>query len=494
MLIYYLKLVTTVILALGAVLSLLASWRKYQTWKKRREIANNDLAKSFVVQFNKQELDGFFSGYVVPKCAPADPTHKDGEEYIAEIRQSLFDYMDSNLQNMQRSYQLLLADTGMGKTTFCLNYYSHAKRKFPELNFSLVSLAARNADYAIGSVVNKTETVLIADALDEDPKAQSRGRERLSELLDTASDFKAVIITCRSQFFTSEDAIPRETPLPRLVPRRLGQSPMFSLVRSYISPFSPTEVDRYIRKHFPLYFFWRYPARKRAQMLVSRVPDLAYRPMLLERLPELATGPTKSTEIYDLYAILVDGWLDRETRWIEAEKLRSVSLALAVHMFNDELKHGRLKPDQIVQFAENRFGESPGWHHLTSRSLLNRDSSGNYKFAHKSIMEFLVVQAACIGHVDAIKKPWTAFMKELFVSWGHSQSGVSDFKQARLILESPEGRANVAPLFDMHTMPPVRGVPNFQAVCQRKRTSSGERLGPQSWRSYSIKSRFRNSR
>ena len=487
MIIFYIKFASAILVGLSSIAGLIAGYRKYQTWKKRLEIAGNELAKSFVVQFNKQELEGFLSGYVIPKCAPADPTHKDGEEYMAEIRQSLFEYMDSNVTKMQRSYHLLLADTGMGKTTFCLNYYTHVRKRFPQIKVSLVSLASKHCDFLIASIVDKSATVLILDALDEDPKALSRGKDRLYEILEIASDFKSVIITCRSQFFTNDDSIPRETPLPITIPRRLGQSPMASLVRSYISPFSTAEVDRYITKHFPLYFFWRYPGRKRAQTLVSRVPDLANRPMLLERLPELANGPTKSNELYDLYALLVDGWLQRESRWIPTEKLRSVSLALAVHMFNNnQIKQGRLNPEEIERFAEDRFGKSPEWRHLTSRSLLNRDSGGNYKFAHKSIMEFLVVQAASDGVVDAINQPWTAFMKEVFVSWGHSHSGYSNFKQAQEILESSLGRTNVAPLFDMHSMMPVRGIPNFLTVCERKKTSSGERLSPQSWRSCSI--------
>lgn len=242
----------------SAIIGVLTAWKKYKTWKKRKILVENEYAGKFLSQFNKKEIEAHISGYVVPKCAPSDPTHKDGEEHLADIRENIFEYMDKNIQLVERSYHLLLADTGMGKTMFCLNYFAHASKKFPDQNFCLVSLSSDSSERVISNVANKSETILIADALDEDPKAFGRGRNRLKEILEIASDFKCVIVTCRSQYFLSDDSIPRETPLARLVPRQLGQSPTFALVRSYISPFSPQEIDQYLSKHFPLWAFWRW--------------------------------------------------------------------------------------------------------------------------------------------------------------------------------------------------------------------------------------------
>jgi hypothetical protein len=375
----------------------------------------------------------------------------------------------------------------MGKTTFCLNYVAHAQRKFPKLNIALVSLAGTDFEQHIKSIGNKSDTVLLADAFDEDPLGWGRGRARLNEFLLMVEDFHTVIITCRSQYFISDDAIPRETEISVIVPRKLGQAPSFSLVRSYISPFSPEEISRYIDKHFPLLYFWRWKSRFRARQLVESVPDLAYRPMLLEKLPELAREPATSKEIYDLYDILVEGWIQREKGWISKDNLRVASFELAILMFKDfATRRGRLEIIEIEWIAVEKFGRSPDWSQLTSRSLLNRDSAGHFKFAHKSIMEFLVVKAACGGDDRAFTVEWTEFMKELFISWGHSSAGRGHWARAQEMLRSQQGRSNIAPLCDMLDFVAVRGLPDFQRCAERRKTSTGIRIAPASWRASSI--------
>ena len=479
-------LIVLVTLIAGAI-SLLAAINKYKVSRKRKILLANELSERFVKQFGKGELSRHLVSYVIPHCSPSDPSNKEGEEFLAEIRESIFDYIDRTIEGAGKSYQLLLADTGMGKTTFCLNYLAYAKEKFPDLNFALVSLSSKSSDNHIKSVPSKADTVLIADAFDEDPNGWGRGRERLTELLEICEDFKSVIITCRSQYFLSDDAIPRETPLPVLVPRTLGQGQVFNLVRSYISPFGPEEISKYIDHRFPRLYFWRWPSRRKASALVKAVPDLAHRPMLLERLPELVRQKITSNELYDLYYVLVEGWLDRESRWIEADRLRAVSIELAVTMYREfRSRRGRLQPDEIRQIATKKLGESPDWTHLTSRSLLNRDSRGFFKFSHKSILEFLVVRAAIEGDDRALSVEWTDFMKEVLVSWGHSKAGRESTERASEMLKSPSGCANIAPLYDPLDAAPVKGLPDFQRCAERRRTQNGYRLAPAEWRGSSI--------
>ena len=473
-------------LVVGAI-SLLAAYNRFRLVRKKRSLLDNKLSSLFVGQFGKDELNRHLQSYIIPYCSPSDPSNKDGEEFLADIREPIFKYIDRTIEAVGKSYQLLLADTGMGKTTFCLNYLAYAKKKFPDYNFALVSLASKSCDSHISSVPSKADTVLIADAFDEDPMGWGHGKDRLSDLLEKCEDFKAVIITCRSQYFLSDDHIPRETPLPILVPRSLGQGQVFNLVRSYISPFGPEEIFKYINHRFPRLFFWRWSARKNAFSLVEAVPDLAHRPMLLERLPELVSQKVTSNEIYDLYDVLVKGWLDRESRWIESTRLRQISIELAVIMYkNFRSKRGRLDPEEIKDIAVKELGDSPDWNHLTARSLLNRDSRGYFKFAHKSILEFLVVLAAIEGDDRALAVEWTDFMKELLVSWGHSANAKKLTNRAAHMLSSPNGRANITPLYDPLDAAPVKGLPDFQRCAERRRTQNGYRIAPAEWRSSSI--------
>lgn len=478
------------IVAVGLIagtIGLMAAVTRLKTARKKKALLESEFSDRFVKQFNDKELRRFLSGYIIPHCSPSDPANKEGEEYLADLRESIFTYMDRSIESASKSYHLLLADTGMGKTTFCLNYLAHARRCFPDLNIAIVSMAGKSFENHVRSIGNKSDTILIADAFDEDPKGWGRGRDRLSDFLEMAEDFRCVIMTCRSQYFLSDDTIPRETPLALLVPRSLNQTRNYSLIRSYISPFSPKEIDAYIDRHFPLLYFWRLGKRRRAKSLVESIPDLAHRPMLLERLPELARTTTKSREIFDLYETLVEGWLARESRWINEDRLRSVSLELAVHMYRDfATRRGRLKPDEIHHIAVSRIGDSPHWDHLTARSLLNRDSRGYFKFAHKSIMEFLVVKAACDGDDRAFSTEWTSFMKELFISWGHSEAGKGMWERAQEMLRSEQGRSNITPLYDSLDLVAVRGLPDFKRCGERRRTSTGARIAPASWRSSAI--------
>lgn len=149
-------------------------------------------------------------------------------------------------------------------------------------------------------------------------------------------------------------------------------------------------------------------------------------------------------------------------------------------------RRGRLKPEEIKLVASSLFGESPDWNHLTSRSLLNRDSQGFFKFSHKSILEFLVVLGAIDGDNRAIEVQWTDFMKELLVSWGHSDAGFEKSSRAQEMLISPSGRANITPLYDPLDARPVRGLPDFERCAARRQTLNGFRIAPPEWRASAI--------
>jgi hypothetical protein len=101
-------------------------------------------------------------------------------------------------------------------------------------------------------------------------------------------------------------------------------------------------------------------------------------------------------------------------------------------------------------------------------------------------MEFLVVKAACEGEDRALEAAWTPFMKELFVSWGHTEAGGHQSARAQQILSSDLGRMNVAPLFDMRLSSAVRGLPDFKRGAERQFTAAGDRLSPPSWRASSM--------
>lgn len=477
-----LKLVAAALAIIAAAYSCYAAYNKYRAWRNWSYFSQESETNTFIGQFNRAEIDQAVAGYVVPHSSPVDPSNKDRDEFRADTRELSFKFFVRNIENSTKSFHLLLADTGMGKTSFCLNFYIYCKKRFKDKKVALISLASGDAVKRLSTILSKSETILILDALDEDPNAAEKGRERLDEILTAAADFKTVIITCRSQYFLSDDHIPYETPLPILSPKRAGQSPTFYLTRSYISPFDQKEIHNYIAKHFPIWKPWKIKSRKKAIRLASEIPDLSYRPMLLERLPELAISKTSSTELYDLYDYMVEGWIKRESRWIKPDDLRRISYDLALYIHAGFSQNsGRISPQEIEDIAVSALGVSPSWRYLTSRSLLNRDSAGRFKFAHKSILEFLIVKLAIVDE-RAWAIPWTPFMKDLFISWGYTEAGKRSRKLVDKILASTNGRKNIAPLVDMWATPPVNGLPDFKRSAKRIYSYSGRRLAPVAWR------------
>lgn len=486
-LINFIKLVAAILVLVAAGFGVGTAYNRFITSRKKRKIAEDESASSFVGQFNDDEIKDAVAGYIVPHCSPSDPANREGEEFLADTRESIFSFFDRNVESAKRSYNLLLSDTGMGKTSFCINYFVHLKNKYPHMGTCLISLSSPDSLTHLDKIKNKSQSILIADALDEDIESTGRGRDRLSDVLSAASDFQMVIITCRSQYFMADDAIPRETPLPVLIPRALGQTQNFSLVRSYISPFDKKEINRYISKHFPFWQPWKIPSRLRAVKLAEEIPDLAYRPMLLDRLPELVRENTNSDELYDLYDFMVEGWLKRESRWIDTDRLRQISDELALYIYSRMPgNRGRISHDEIQYVAKNHSGSDPDWKHLSARSLLNRDSQGQFKFVHKSILEFLLVRLAVLGDDRPLDYPWTPFMKELFISWGHSKDGRHKWKRAQKMLERDIGKGHVAPLYDSWAAPASSGFPDFKRITSRRFTQTNSRLAPSAWRSASI--------
>ena len=134
--------------------------------------------------------------------------------------------------------------------------------------------------------------------------------------------------------------------------------------------------------------------RKKALLLIKKIPNLKVRPMLLANIPEIVNKDQREIQhSYQLYEIMVNNWLKREERWIEnSEDLRQFSERLAFDLYlNRNKRHSEIIPyNELTVLAKEWNIPLENWQ-LTGRSLLNRDAKGNYKFAHRSIMEFLFV-------------------------------------------------------------------------------------------------------
>jgi hypothetical protein len=444
--------------------------------------------------FTGEDIASSLRGYVEPDCAQTDPSNQTDLRLVADVREPVMQVMKRFVNaGGDRRYILLLADSGMGKTTFCLNFFARMQKE--NTLSAVIPLGRPDAVSNIKKVEAPSETILILDAFDEDPGAIEDSPKRMRELMEVSADFKSVIITCRSQFFVDDASIPSETGVAVIGPRRGGERGSYKFFKIYLLPFSQLQVDQYVKSHYPLWDLDAISKRSSARRLIRDIPELTVRPMLLALVPELIRSKKKIIELYDLYDFMVSQWLQRESRWIDPGLLLDVSKKIAVHMATSKATSNRDRIDvaTLEVIAEGSGVLITSWKHLTARSLLNRDSEGQIKFAHRSIMEFLFVVAAIEGDQRCFEVYWTDMMRDLFVSWGSTAKGRKAVSRAREIIALDLDRIGLSPLSS--PLPTPRRIDASEALgtVSSKRDVMPSRRAPLEWRKGSLRLELRSN-
>jgi len=398
----------------SAILALFSTYFTYWQYrhlikeKKYKRILNKNFGSEL---FGKEVIERSTYCYIEPNCTDIDPTREAEPKNLCMIKGNLFSSLDDYLlqefpEENAIHHILILADSGMGKTSFLLNYYAYNKKKSKKLRqrIAIIPLGIPNVDSYVDKVQDKKNTIIFLDAFDEDTKAIHDYRERLRNLMDICSQFKRVVITCRTQFFPRDEEIPKETGIVKVAPRKAGEEGIYIFHKLYLSPLSDIQVNEYLKKKFR----WNLRKRKKAKLLIRKIPNLKVRPMLLSNIPDLIESGQEIKYSYQLYQIMIDNWLEREKRWVyNKEDLRQFSERLAYDLYVNREKRGaeKIPINRLLLLAEEWNIQLESWQ-LTGRSLLNRDSEGNYKFAHRSIMEFLFIE-----HFFKMKTMYRPFIK-----------------------------------------------------------------------------------
>ncbi|MCX6580591.1 MAG: pentapeptide repeat-containing protein [Candidatus Aminicenantes bacterium] len=165
----------------------------------------------------------------------------------------------------------------------------------------------------------------------------------------------------------------------------------------YLSLFNDEKIELYLKKRFPgkILNFEHKKKIKKANELIGQMGSLRCRPMLLSYIDKLMDSPIIQAEQseYKIYKALVDSWLCREEAksGVPKNELFRVCEILAKEI---SLKGVReiseadldLLIDDIAELKHVKAIDIKG------RSLLNRNSGGDYRFSHHSIQEFLVTK------------------------------------------------------------------------------------------------------
>ncbi len=347
--------------------------------------------------FEGNEIKSVTKYYVETKFQNIDPANQQdlsgNQVFVAREKLIPFFIGKRSITSLPSKYFFVLADSGMGKTTFMINLYFRYIRsiKWHKYHIKLLPLGKRNVDEDIKFIENKNRTILLLDAFDEDSKAILDYKKRLSELINLTVDFKRVIISSRTQFFSSATQEPNETGILKFG----GDKGMHDFFKIYISAFTERDIKRYLKKKYLILQFHR---KKLAKKIILQCPNLMMRPMLLGYVDDLVNHEKAFVYTFQIYDVLIKKWIDREANRVESakrnkfkEQLYDFSKAIAIDIYQNRKKRNELSIDgeDIKPFAVNNNINLSDLD-LRSRSLLNRNSEGQYKFSHKSILEYFL--------------------------------------------------------------------------------------------------------
>jgi len=381
-------------------------YRRYQDQKAAR-----DLAPYFTFKEVKEKRKLF----IETQWQSASPTRQDeprsSRKYAAKEKLIPF-FLDEafNEKKSNEKYYLVLADSGMGKTTFLVNLFVRYNSFF-RMNRPY---AIRYIPFASGDVFdnirdikreNAIDTILLLDAFDEyagllppdEPDGLSddeRFRKVLDELFDAVKDFRHVVITSRTQYFPGQEDDPYELNIPRY-----GETGFHTLAKMYLSPFDTSEIESYLNRKYGV-FCWR--KKKRASEIVYNSQNLMVRPMLLSHIGDFVESGKHFSNTYQIYQELIEAWIERECRKREHKKvnreqlkenLQKYSRLVALRIYEKWKETNALylsREDALDAGVETGLKD----YQITGQSLLTRDGAHKWKFAHKSILEFFVAKEA----------------------------------------------------------------------------------------------------
>jgi len=354
--------------------------------------------------------------YIPTQFQNASPAREDEPGFTHQhvIRSRLIPFFIKTAFNVKAEserFYLILADSGMGKTTFMVNLYlryhaffnRHRRRKMRLFRFSYPDTMKQVADIKYEEA---KDTILLLDALDEDPFIVSKDpamtdaqafQKRLDDIIEATRNFAEVVMTCRTQYFPGQEDDPYE-----LKVKRPDERGFYTLKKFYISPFTMDEVGQYLRKKYGYLPFVHYNKKKRALQVIGQAKHLVMRPMMLSYIDLLVGNTRKLDSDYAIYETLIEEWLKREAdkrkyreadRKVFIENLRKVSDQTALALWHVRLEENRahLTKSEAVAIAEqHNIPLRP--EEVTGQSLLTCDGAGNWKFAHKSVWEFFLAK------------------------------------------------------------------------------------------------------
>jgi formylglycine-generating enzyme required for sulfatase activity len=374
-------------------------------------------AKDLAPYFSKKDVQQRLRLFIESKWQNNSPTREEEPLFTHKFvsKSTLIPHFIKTAFNENKvsdKFYLVLADSGMGKTTFMINLYvrynsvfnTHKKYKIKLIPFGYQ-----------GNVIEKIKeikkeeipnTILLLDAFDEYPKIlpptdpdgltdDKRFRQVLDEVIETVQDFREVVITSRTQYFPGEEDQPYELKIPTF-----DNKGFHTLAKFYLSPFDDKEIRCYLNKKYGILRVWNHKKKQKAWRIVRNSPKLMVRPMLLSYIDYLVDGDQHYANTYDIYDALINKWIEREGDKREHQHVNREKLKLNLHKYSQLVavkiyeKRKETNSLRLCKADATDVEVELKDYQMTGQSLLTRDVENNWKFAHKSILEFFLAKEA----------------------------------------------------------------------------------------------------
>lgn len=328
---------------------------------------------------------------------------------------------------------VLLGDYGTGKTSFCLRLchslagairagkpgplpiYIQLKEYTKAVNMDtlITNLLVNNCRIHNASIhtfkelLDSIEVILVFDGFDEIARRVDYAVKFkvFDEICRYATETTKIIVTCRPNFFNQRsefDRIFKSSPL-HFEPTSVN----ISFEEVEIGELDVKQIKKYI-KSFEKELSkngLNYIEFIRTLDSIHDLWDLAKRPVLLnvmlETIPRMEKNSTyEKINAANLYNRYTGFWLDREDRKGKtliksSEKINFIEqLAKKMFITNSLTINHRDLPDEVKNYFNVSDPENIEHysHDIRSCSFLHLDDTGDYKFIHKSFMEYFVAK------------------------------------------------------------------------------------------------------
>jgi uncharacterized protein YjbI with pentapeptide repeats len=276
-----------------------------------------------------------------------------------------------------------------------MNYLKNIKNKY---NIELFPLNDTETTRKIRDINKKNKTVLLLDALDEDPQIHQNFSYRLKEIIERTEGFYKVIITCNPQLFQMKIAKNSNRILyhsKEYDPTNLIKT-VFQMIQ--ILPFTDEQIFSYIKKKYkntdPVKF-------QRSQQIIKSLPKLFSKPIMFHYIDILVQKDITVKYSYEIFKEFVYLFLDQEGKNIKGitrNTLKACYKVIAFAMYNKKNEQGSdYMSKREIQALGKKYNIDIFDICCNHKGLL-KHSNDFYTFIHLSIMEYLVAESILSGH------------------------------------------------------------------------------------------------